>query len=714
MNFLTKKWIECQLKDGTRKTISPLQISDPLLKDILAVRADFKGAQYQWVIGLLQSFFAPADLSQWQELYQNPPTKDDLEKALKPLSHAFELRSNGPAMMQDFSLTEKAAHLPVSSLLIDSGSRTNLHFNKYDEDDHCFCPSCFMQALFTLQINAASGGKGNRVCVRGGGPLTTLLLPVDENASLWQKLWINVLPKDALDYPEVKDIGDVLPWMKPTRISEGANAVETTPEDVHPLQAWWSMPRRIRLDEESVVESGQCTMCGKKDVLLVRHYYQRHGGTNYTGDWKHPLTPYYLDKGKPGKEGEASPPISAKGHLAGRGYREWLRMVMGNEDQQPEAAYLLEHFNQHRDDYPPARLWCFGYLSSNMKAVCWYDNLMPIPMLEPVAISPFMNSVKMILDAAEELAKALGEQVKHAKKLEAQEPAVSQSFWTESEAFFYTALNQLAKHTSDADLRGKEPVEIYEQWVKAVCHKVLQLFDQWVLCVPSKDMDLARVVQARSALLKKMNKSKSLKSLMENLTDCIPNHKGAGKPQLNPAQRQWVREWWRALQPIPLGEAQPPGNLRGLGRGARAELRRCNHATEVVTQSAFFPLAKKLIELSDGKLQNDMADYERIAWVAAVLSHIKTNLNDDKSLAIHLRENLSELRFRSLLKADTIEDLFMHWKRAIQINDYKADVAKLADDLMAWQLDIPTSRGFTQQNASESIRFAWSMDYFSI
>jgi CRISPR system Cascade subunit CasA len=39
----------------------------------------------------------------------------------------------------------------------------------------------------------------------------------------------------------------VFPWLAPTRTSEQASAI-TTPEQVDKLQAYWGMPRRIRLD----------------------------------------------------------------------------------------------------------------------------------------------------------------------------------------------------------------------------------------------------------------------------------------------------------------------------------------------------------------------------------------------------------------------------------------------------------------------------------
>ena len=90
-----------------------------------------------------------------------------------------------------------------------------------------------------------------------------MVVPVDESpekpSTLWQKLWLNVLPKEALNdsYSDIKKIGDVLPWMVATRTSDGSDGVETTPESVHPLQAYWNMPRRIRIDTSSIDGHGK-------------------------------------------------------------------------------------------------------------------------------------------------------------------------------------------------------------------------------------------------------------------------------------------------------------------------------------------------------------------------------------------------------------------------------------------------------------------------
>lgn len=504
-DLIVEKWMSVQRGDAGTALISPLNVGDSALSDVVAVRPDFKGALYQLLIGLLQTAYAPADLAEWRERWANSPTAEELEAALAPYRGAFLLENDGPAFMQDLHLPEDANRLPVLDLLIDAGSDSNLYFNK-PAPGHGLCECCFAQALLTLQLNAPSGGRGIRTSVRGGGPLTTLLLPADEASTLWQKLWLNVLPLDALGYPEVEAPSDVLPWLAPTRTSDAQGIGDTPPETVHPLQVYWSMPRRICLDA-STAGHGQCAVCGVQDVRLIHHYRTRHGGTNYTGAWQHPLTPYSLDA-----KGE-KPPLSIKGRQAGKGYRDWLGLVLGNDDHQPDAAKVVAHFTV-RLKKPRARLWCFGYDMSNMKALCWYDSTLPVHTVPDDLQRDFIKCVKQLLDVANDTAIVLHKQVKAAwfrRPGDAgSEPAVPQSFWQGSEAAFYEQLEQLASldFEREADLAG-----IYRRWLLRTRHLALTLFDQWVLAGPIEDMDMKRVVQARADLARELSGGKAMKPL---------------------------------------------------------------------------------------------------------------------------------------------------------------------------------------------------------
>lgn len=513
MDLLEEQWLEASTGQGGKR-ISPCQVGESRWRDIQAARPDFRGALYQFLIGLLQTAYAPADVEEWRERWRTPPTAKELQAAFAPYRHAFLLENDGgPAFMQDLALPAEANQLPVLELLIDAGSDSNRYFNK-PAAEHGLCERCFAQALLTLQLNAPAGGRGVRTSLRGGGPLTTLLLPVDDEATLWQRLWLNVVPRETLDHPPVKSVEDVIPWLLPTRVSEGPGAIEThpqyervrQPQQVHPLQAYWSMPRRIRMDSSTCSE-GDCAICGERNLRLVRHYLSRHGGTNYVGDWMHPLTPYSLD---PKAE---KPPLSIKGRQAGRGYRDWLGLVLGNEDHQPDAARVVRHFTA-KVRQPATRLWCFGYDMSNMKALCWYDATLPVHAVAMERQASFRQAIKQLLDVANEAAMALHKQVRAAWFRRpgdtGLEPAIPQSFWQRSEPAFYEQLALL----STLDVEQADALAPHcRGWLLETRRLAFELFDHWVLSAPIESMELHRVVRARADLAKELNGGKAAKAL---------------------------------------------------------------------------------------------------------------------------------------------------------------------------------------------------------
>jgi CRISPR system Cascade subunit CasA len=520
MNLLRDDWITIQRQGGRTEKIAPMRLTanadDPVV-EILAPRADFRGALYQFLIGLFQTAFAPRDLRQWRERWDDPPNEATLCEVFASYADAFEFDTDGPAFMQDFDLPE-SEHVGIAALLIDAPGGKTVTDNK----DHFVhrngvqqvCYSCAAAALFTLQINAPSGGVGHRVSVRGGGPLTTLLLPEDELVSLWQRIWINVVPQDVLSYPANPHLSDVLPWLAPTRTSEPGGVGDTTPEVVDPTQAYWSMSRRVRLDF-SEDNAGACDLCGKSGERLIRRYRTKNYGVNYTGAWLHPLSPYNYD---PKAE---KPPLSLKGQRGGVGYRHWLGLTLGNDKKMPDAALVVKHFNWRLDRMPDnaqgMRLWCFGYDLDNMKARCWYDSTLPVyGFADSEQRRAFIRVIAHLLDVAEEAASLLHKYVKAAwfkRPADAgSEPAVPQSFWQASETRFYQLLERISRSNISVD---EEMIPFYREWLISVRKIAADLFDDWVLAAPIEEMNMARVVEARTELLRQLRKSKAAKNLWQ-------------------------------------------------------------------------------------------------------------------------------------------------------------------------------------------------------
>lgn len=513
MNLVHDNWLQAVHMEGVALPIHPSSVANLDLSDLDAPRPDFQGAQYQFLIGLLQTAYAPADEDEWLKRWRTPPTTEELQAAFAPWADAFILNADGPAFMQDLQPTPEFRLRDIGELLIDQGSDINLYFGPASRQSG-LCPACAATALFALQCNAPSGGVGHRVSMRGGGPLTTLIRPPEapgRPAALWHKLWLNVMPKTAIRQRAGQQAGNeraaILPWLGPTRTSERKDG-QTAPADGHPLQAYWGMPRRIRLDWTST-EAGRCSVCNAATDRLLRCFSTKNYGVNYLG-WEHPLTPYYHD---PKKKNCLCPSRDRRGI----GYRHWLGLMLGNE-RQPEPAQVVRHYLAERwsalEHTGAPRLWVFGFDLDNAKARCWYDTTLPVHAVPPDRIDDFARAVRAMLEVAQEAAGLLRSHVKQAwfdrPKDHKDDPAVPQSFWQRTEGAFYAMLDDLQQQQA---LYGPSLAAVYSRWHAAVIEHTLRLFDQWAEGAYEQCADLKRVVDARADLEKWLRAAKPMKAL---------------------------------------------------------------------------------------------------------------------------------------------------------------------------------------------------------
>ncbi|MBK9360879.1 MAG: type I-E CRISPR-associated protein Cse1/CasA [Rubrivivax sp.] len=188
MNLLHAPWMPVRDGQGRRHWIRPDQLSDPAWRAFDADRPDFNGALAQFAIGLLQTTTPVDNPMDWRRWLHTPPDGDILRQWFEPVAAAFVLDGDGPRFMQDLDLgTEGVVHNDIGALLIELPGEQTVrnnadHFIKRGQVN-ALCPACAALALFTLQLNAPAGGAGHRTGVRGGGPLTTLVLaPGSRNA----------------------------------------------------------------------------------------------------------------------------------------------------------------------------------------------------------------------------------------------------------------------------------------------------------------------------------------------------------------------------------------------------------------------------------------------------------------------------------------------------------------------------------------------------
>jgi CRISPR system Cascade subunit CasA len=504
MNLISDAWIPIRRKSGEEVRIAPWEVTtrygdDPIVA-LAAPRPDFNGTLIQFLIGLLQTTCAPDSPRTWRQWLRNPPIPEELHAKFLPVTYAFELDSEGPRFMQDAKLNLEGVKeaTPIGALLIDipgenTVQRNTDHFIKRGGVEQ-LCSTCTATALFTLQTNAPAGGQGHRTGLRGGGPLTTLIM----GDILWQTVWLNVLENTAFlahsGDPGKTEPSHYFPWLASTRTSEKGSATEkTTPLDVHPAQHFWAMPRRIWLLNENTTLSQQCDICGKAGTKLYHQYLTKNYGVNYSGPWLHPLSPYYMDK-----DNQPNPVHPQPG---GIGYRHWLGLVENSADNTRRIARVVEQYQklQRADD----RLWAFGYDMDNMKAHCWYDAEMPIIFASEDIEAEYKGQIEAMIHAAQQVAVEVRRRVKNAlfgtqAEIRGDLSYIENRFWSATESAFYALLHRMR----DALNIGEDVTPLLQEWHTMLASTVRRIFDDASQTGDFNAADPRRIACAWNALNK--------------------------------------------------------------------------------------------------------------------------------------------------------------------------------------------------------------------
>lgn len=522
ISLLTEKWLPVRRKNGQLDWIAPHQISEPDIVAFAANRPDFNGALAQCMIGLLQTTAPVQGEGNWDQLLDAPPSAAELERWFAPCAAALVFDGEAARFMQDLGL-DGGAECGIDALLVDAAGGSAIdkntdHFVKRGTVNG-MCPHCAATALFTLQTNAPAGGAGHRTSLRGGGPLTTLIVAVPP-ASLWQDLWLNVQPQRIfLGRGDTQKSAPhfTFPWLAEIDKIQAVGA-ETQPLSVHPYHVFWAMPRRIRLDF-SELQPGQCDICKRATDTLVQRYLTKPQGLNYKGPWRHPFSPYYETK-------EGWLPVHPQ--PGGFSYRNWLAWVLNASEgkKQVQVAETVSYaFAEDRQRPGTTGMWVFGYDMDNMKARCWYETTFPLYTLAGSSAASRKNlqiMVSMQVEAAELAVFYLRQAVRHAWFGEADSRGdlsfIDKAFWDSTEAPFYRQLKQLIQQAGSAagiDLGDATYVTAQGQrWLDVLRHKVMRLYDRDLVgSAPLSQQDPRRIAQAHFALDRNLKGTALLKAL---------------------------------------------------------------------------------------------------------------------------------------------------------------------------------------------------------
>ena len=536
MNLIKDPWIPVRRESGTEDIIAPWQLTetnDPIIT-LSAPRPDFNGALMQFLIGLLQTSATPEDENRWLDWLESPPEPETLKDCFEQYEDAFKLQGGQGAFMQDFDELDKNPWL-IERLLIDSPGENTLKLNKDHfvkrEKAKQLCRSCAATALFTLQVNAPGGGAGHRASLRGGGPLTTLVV-MDESAdlsnNLWRNIWLNILEQSELE--TLRDNSktapaDIFPWLGKTRTSESGEV--TTLIDVNPLQMYWGMPRRIRIKWETN-NKGNCDICDTESEL-VTHYQTKNYGINYKkGAWRHPLSPAYYKKSTDNANNEIL--LTQHMQTGALTYQHWLSLTDDYENN--ISAKVVKRYRELAQDWgKQLRLFAFGYEMDKkeiMKARCWYETTFPLYTIPEEIQVDFSKRIQDLTDTSAKFADIVETCVKeawkntnHKRQVKGDTSFLKQCFYQHTENAFY----QAAKTLQSTLLYGTG-TNILQTWHGTLRKAALNLFDYWSTRGDFTQSDPRRIAKARNKLERQINsknirerlhlvKSKTLKNTKE-------------------------------------------------------------------------------------------------------------------------------------------------------------------------------------------------------
>ena len=514
-NLLTETWLPAARRSGTVTHVRPADVTAGVDEDPFVgfawPRPDFNAASLEFMIGLLSTAAGPENEDAWLSWWQEPPRPERLAERFSTVAHAFDLDGPGPRFLQDLDPLKDGVTTEAAALLIDApGAKTR------EENTDLFVkrgrtPSlgraAAAMALFTLSAFAPQGGRGHRTSLRGGGPMSTLVVyPHGERGdTLWGRLWANVESARQLAgrAPDGRPHGNIFPWLEPTRTSETQGGRRTTPEDIHPLQVYWGMPRRIRLEFQAA-EGRTCAITGDDDAVIVARYRSKRYGADYSEGFRHPLTPHYRRK--------ASDPTRLAVHAqpGGVGYRLWAGLVVSSADGLREPAQSVAHWQSRRGRASglvgQPRLHAFGYDVVSMKPRGWVEGEMA---LWRCTDSERTEEIKRFVMCAVAAADAVASQLVLAVKLSRRDRPkdargdygfVGERLYRETEADFHATLAR-AHGLVEKDADSDDPTTaIRREWMEVLRARALALFDEYAPMEGLEDRNMARHVSARFAL----------------------------------------------------------------------------------------------------------------------------------------------------------------------------------------------------------------------
>ncbi len=477
LHLVNDRWIPARRLSGHIGSIRPADLGerqDPVV-ELLWPRPDLRFACYEFLIGLLATACPPPDEEAWTEWWEEFPSPEALQSWFGSVAEAFVLDGDGPRFCQDLDPLE-GEESPIERLLIDTPGDNTLRRNadllvKRGRLESLGRPAAAM-ALYALQAFAPSGGAGHRTSMRGGGPLTTLVRPGRQTrlVPLWQLIWANVPCGDA---PKRSELRLVFPWLASTHRSDaGGGPTVLDTKDAHRLQAFWGMPRRIRLTFRETCADERCGLTGSTDEVVVSGFRTRPGGVQYmNAAYWHPLTPTY--RAKPDE-----PWLAVHPQLDGIGYRHWVALTAGDgrSRSSPCVTAFLQRLLPRDKARREASLIVAGYDMDNAKARGFVEAEMPLFAIESAKRQILLALARRLAGGATEVANLLRTQLRAALEIDGSACPIDASraqFFSATSSLFWKALEE----QQDKSNTPEEDEKVARDWLVILRHHAFALFD---------------------------------------------------------------------------------------------------------------------------------------------------------------------------------------------------------------------------------------------
>lgn len=285
MNLLCDPWIPVRADGGTgefRQITYEKLLCQENKWQISLPRDDLEMACLQLLICLTQVFFLPTDYKVLRHRIKKYLTSEEFADGIAQVETKwFDLSDPDTPFMQTRGVSAEEI-TPIQKLLIGMPEGNNHSFFNEVGEVRRLSASCTAIALFNQAANSPSFGGGFKGGLRGGAPVTTLVL----GESLCDTVWRNVITldrvKNRLGGVYKHDLSTDKPtWVEPIRKNE---TIYSTSIGLMRGLFWQPAHVELLLPEKSA----SCDLLGIQSEAVYTGFKKEKFSYALIGSWPHP------------------------------------------------------------------------------------------------------------------------------------------------------------------------------------------------------------------------------------------------------------------------------------------------------------------------------------------------------------------------------------------------------------------------------------------